>query len=105
MATAADIAAVRRATNEPTAEDFSDGLIGDYVDALGSVNAAAAAVWDDKASKYADLVDTIEAGVNHQFSQLHKHASERAEHFRNRAAGNVPSGGGTRVRVIERTDL
>lgn len=109
MATAADIAAVRKHTNEKTDDDFTDEGIGAYLDVLGSVFAAAAAVWWDKAAKYADLVDSIEAGVNHQFSQLHKQAIKMAELFEKKAASGTgvtaPASGGVRVSTIERTGL
>lgn len=108
MAVAVDIAAVRKHTNEKTDEHFTDEVIGIYLDELGGVDAAAAAVWLDKAAMYADLVDSIEAGVNHQFSQLHRHALRMAEIFNARAtgigigAGGLGGGGGVRVSSIER---
>lgn len=73
MADAGDIAIVRANVNEPTAERFSDEVIGILVDESG-VTGATAALWRRKAAIYADLVNTTEAGASRALSDLNKHA-------------------------------
>jgi hypothetical protein len=82
MATADEIAEVRRNTNEPDdTGGFTDALIGTLVDTLGLVSLASGAVWRTKAAKYADLVDVSEAGASRKMSDLFKHATAMADHW------------------------
>ncbi len=87
MATEAAIAAVRENTNEPTAETFSDERIGDYVDTLGSIEAASAAVWRRKAGIYSELVVVTEAGSTRKLSDLSKSASAMAASWDSKVPG------------------
>lgn len=78
MASISDIAEVRLNVDEATEDNWSDVVLGEYVDALG-VAGATAKVWNQKAAKYATLVDTTEAGASHAFSDLHKNALAMAK--------------------------
>lgn len=104
MADASDIAEVRRATNEPNdTNGYTDVLIGAYIDA-SDVAGAAAKIWSEKAAKYAELVNTSEAGASHAFSDLHKHAIEMFD-FWDAQSGIVVGAteGRVRVRKIQRS--
>lgn len=105
-ATPGDIAEVRRATDEPTQQEYSDDLIGIYVDAYG-VSGANAKIWREKAASYAADVDTTEAGASHKFSDLHKNALAMAKHWEAVAASEteeeVPTSGRLKIKKIERS--
>lgn len=100
MASASDIAQVRRNVDEPTTDTYTDQTIGDYVDANG-VAGASQLIWQEKAASYATLVNTSEAGASHSFSDLHKNALAMATAFG--AAVVVPTADRVRVKKIERT--
>lgn len=98
MATPQDIAMVRRNTNEPTTESYTDDEIGDYVDAAG-VSVATVIIWRQKAATYAELVDVSEAGASRKFSDLHKHALSMADEFEPKADGTTPGATTARAKV------
>jgi hypothetical protein len=86
MASADELAALRRATDTTTADAvYTDGLITPLIDSLG-VNGAAAVIWREKAAKYAALVSTTEAGSSRSMSDLYTHAKEMAEMYERLAA-------------------
>lgn len=91
MATAAQIAEVRRNTNEPTQDTWSDVEIGVLVDA-GTVNSASVAVWTAKAAVYADLADRTEASASVKWSENHKKALSMIEIFEARDLVGVDVG-------------
>lgn len=102
---ASDIAAVRRATDEPTEQEYSDLVVQSLIDELG-VAGASAHIWREKAASYAGDVDVSEAGASHKFSDLHKNALAMAAHWQgvaDKETGAPVSTGRTRVRKIERT--
>lgn len=80
MATAADIALVRRYTDEPTTVTYPDELIGGYVDELGA-EGASARIWREKAAYYAKLVNTSEGTARRDLSDLHKNAMSLAGQY------------------------
>lgn len=74
MATADEIAELRRATNiTEVSEPYTDDYLGGLLDALG-FNGAAARLWGDQAAKYASAVDMSESGSSRRLSQLHTNA-------------------------------
>lgn len=104
MASASDIAQVRRQVNEPNDDGgYTDVVLGEYVDANG-VTGATVLIWEEKASKFSDLVDVTEAGSSHKFSDLSKIAGERATYYRAvLATEQAPTAGRVRVRKIVRS--
>lgn len=81
MATAAEISVVRLGTNEPEdTNGFTDDVISTLIDE-GDTDSATASIWRRKAAKYAELVDTTEAGASHKFSDLHKNALAMAAQY------------------------
>jgi hypothetical protein len=102
MASSSDIETVRLNTDEPTQDTYSDSELGVLVDANG-VAGASAIVWEQKAARYAGLVNVSEAGASHSFSDLHKNAINMASVFGKQTdvvSGVVSSR--TKVRKIER---
>lgn len=74
MASASDIAEVRRNTNQPeNVEPYTDDYVGGLIDEI-DVAGASAAIWREKAAKYAELVTTKEGSATENFSDLHKQA-------------------------------
>lgn len=55
-----------------------------YWTATYDLNAAAADIWDEKASSLAENFDISGGGESYQRSQAYEHASRRARHFRAR---------------------
>lgn len=107
MATAGEIAEVRENTNEPDSTDFTDERLGDFVDALGSVNLASAKVWDKKAAAYADLVNVSEAGARRDMAVLYDHAVKQAAFWRAKHTETLPETDTkprAKVHVIARTE-
>lgn len=111
-ATAAQIARLRRMTAEPDATTYSDDTLADYIeahpvrDAQGrepyerlsdgrlsatlndlwtetyDLNAAAADVWDEKASALTEETDTSVEGASITRSQAYEHARNEARKYR-----------------------
>lgn len=79
MASAEDIAALRRAT-AVAADDavYTDSVLGGMIDQLG-FPAASATVWREKAAAVAGLVDTTESGSSRRLSQLREGYLEMAK--------------------------
>lgn len=77
MATAAEINEVRRNTNEPNEDLFSDADLADLIDG-SSVERASAVVWERKAAVWSDQVSTSEAGASRSLSDLNRNAREMA---------------------------
>jgi len=75
MADASQIEQLRRLT--ALAEDdpiYTNEVLGLYIDNLGSVEAAAGAVWKEKAAALVGLVDVTESGSSRRLSQLYDQA-------------------------------
>lgn len=82
MASTDELAALRRATAlDPSDTVYTDELLSDLIDSLGSLSAAAAQVWREKAAATAGMVDTTESGSSRKMSDLHKNALEIAGGF------------------------
>lgn len=106
MASAADIATVRRNTDEPTdANGYTDAVIGGYVDA-GDVSSASATIWREKAGKLVQLsgASVTEGGASHKYGDLQKAALAMADHYDAQVASAGAVEERPTVSVIERTD-
>lgn len=106
MADAADIASVRRATDEPSEQEYADTLLESMVDTYG-VSGTVARIWNEKAGKFAAQVDVTEAGASHKFSDLSKNALAMAKRYQEMADAEatpaVPESGRIKIKKIERT--
>jgi hypothetical protein len=100
-ASAADIARLRRMTNELTTAVYDDSLMADYLEAWPLVDkngltiengeswieaydlhAAAADIWEEKAAKAYDKHDFSADGANYSADQIHANAQTQAKHHR-----------------------
>lgn len=98
MATAAEIEEVRRNTGVAT-DAWSDVQLSTLIDSLGSLELAAASVWNAIAAESASLVDTAESGSSRKLGDVHKNAITMAKYYRDLAA----SSGGVAVDGVART--
>lgn len=90
MATIDDL---RRATNEPEEDtDYEDALLEQILQTAGSLQAAAAHVWQEKAAKFAQLVDMREGETARDLSDLSANALRMAKMYRDQADADSPSG-------------
>lgn len=100
MATVEQIAALRLLIAEQiNAEPYTDTRLGLRIDAAGDLNTVAAAVWQEKAAKYADLVDISEGGSSRKMGDLHEQALNMVLHFQSMTPA---ASGGTRIRRLSR---
>lgn len=82
MATAEDIARLRRMTGEVEPDStYTDQQLNDIIDEVGDINVAASRVWGEKASMVADLVNITEAGSSRSNSDLFKHAKDQQSYY------------------------
>lgn len=81
MASPEQVAELRRKTSEPDTTTYDDSTLDGMIDAAGSVDEAAAVVWQEKASLYSELVDISEAGSSRKNSQLMANALEMARYY------------------------
>lgn len=85
MATATEISTVRKYTNA-TAEEYPDGDINTAIDDNnGDLYLAAAEVWEWKASKFSELVDTSESGSSRKNAQLYENAIAQAARYKDKS--------------------
>jgi len=82
MATAEDIARVRRMTGEIEPDStYTDETLGALIDEINDLNIVASRVWGEKASMVADLVNITEAGSSRSNSDLFKHAKDQQAYY------------------------
>lgn len=93
MATADQIAELRRKISEPDQTTYSDADLSNKIDNGGSINAVAADIWEEKSAMYSEMVDISEAGSSRKNSQLSSNARAQASYFRQQAAGQQPVAG------------
>lgn len=99
MASADQIAELRRAVNEPGDETYSDDYLSARLDDTGgNVAAAAAGIWREKAATYADLADVREGSSQRSLGDLHEQALSMASLYDSR----TPGASGARTRAITR---
>lgn len=104
MASEDTIARLRRMAGETEDDKYSDTILEVMLAENGDdLAATAAAIWGEKASDYADLVNMSEAGSSRSNSDLFKHAKEQQTYFADLAAVAAPTTGDfTTTRRIER---
>lgn len=77
-----DYLRLRRMTGEVGSDAYSDTDLELIItESAGDLNAAAAVIWGEKASGYADLVDISEAGSSRKNSDLFNHARTQQGYF------------------------
>jgi len=89
MATVDQIAKVRRATDEMDFATYDDGVIGAFIDAASSLDAAIVEIWTEKAAKYASLVDVTESGSSRSLSNLQKQALSMAARYQDNVDASI----------------
>lgn len=103
MATVEEIAALRLLIAESTgAEPYTDAALSERIDATGDLNTLAAEVWQEKAARYADLVDTSEGGSSRKMGDLHEQALNMVAHFRSIIPTGLAPVRATRIRRLTR---
>lgn len=102
MATVSEIADLRRMANEPTTAVYTDEALSTLIDASASLSAAAASIWQEKAARYASLVDVREGSSSRSLGDLYEQALSMSKHYSD--AATVAAGGRkpARTRAIER---
>lgn len=81
MATSADISRLRRLADAADTTAYPSDDLSARIDAAGSVEAAAADLWTERAAGYAALVDTTEGSSSRKLSQLQSQALAMAARF------------------------
>lgn len=82
MASAAQIAELRKKIAEPDSTTYSDEVLGQLIDAAeNDINKVAHEIWQEKAASYAEMTDVTEAGSSRKNSQLYKSALEMSRYF------------------------
>lgn len=103
MATAEQIADLRRLINEPDdVEPFTDAVLTVRIDADPDLKSLAAIIWREKAATFASLVDVKEGNSDRKLSQLYKQALEMASNFSAEVAVIATTTRVSRTRKIER---
>jgi hypothetical protein len=108
MATADEIAELRRLIAEPTdAAPYTDAELGARIDVAAELGAdirtLAASIWREKAASYAALVDVQEGNSKRTLSQLQEQALRMAGSLDGAVADEeLQYRRGTRTRKIER---
>ncbi len=101
MATAEELAELRRMIDEPGQDPYTDEMLGARIDASSDLRSLASDIWLEKSARYASMVDVREGNSDRKLSQLHAQASKMAASY----AGSVTADESLRVsrtRKIER---
>jgi hypothetical protein len=103
MATPDEYLRLRRMTGEVEESTYTNADLDLYIAQAGSLEGAAARIWGEKASGYADLVNMNEAGSQRSLSDLFKHAKEQQAYYEGLAGtGSAVDLGTTTTRPIRR---
>lgn len=89
MASAEDVLRLRRMVGEPGTETYTDEALLALLAADPSPESVASGIWQEKAARYADLVNVSESGSSRSLSDLHKNALRFAEYY-GRLSGGAP---------------
>lgn len=83
MADADEIQQLRMLINElDDVPPYTDEYLGELLDSLrGNVNRAAATIWSQKASKYAELVDVQEGASRRELGSLYEQAMAMVQFY------------------------
>ena len=93
MATAEEVLELRKATaTEADDPEYTYEVLSGMIDDLGTVAAAAAAVWGHKAASYAEVVDVNESGSSRRLSQLHTQALAMKDHYSQSSVSQTAAG-------------
>lgn len=97
---------LRRMTGETEDnEGYTDTQLATILNENGNnLNSAAAVIWAEKASDYADLVNISEAGSSRSNSDLFKHASDQADRFQRLADAEDPVAAATAFSTTRRIE-
>jgi hypothetical protein len=98
MATADELAEVRRNTDEPTEDRYPHPTLLGLIDSVGILRTSAV-VWRWKAAEYAKMVDVSEAGSSQKLSDLYNNAIGMAKQFDSLADASETSSTSTRGRA------
>lgn len=104
MATAEEIAQVRRNTGEPNDTDpYTDAFIDSLLSSV-TINGASLHIWREKAASLADLTNVTEGSSSRSLGDLHSKALMMVKMYEELVAdeGSGPSGRSSRTRAIER---
>ena len=102
MASASEIASLRRMVNEPTATTYNDDTLGALIDDSVNLAGAAASIWQEKASRFAQLVNVKEGSSSRDLGDLYEQALSMSTHY---TGASLAAAGGrkpARTRTIER---
>jgi hypothetical protein len=105
MATEDTLARLRRMTGEsdPDTTAYTDTELEQMLDEHNSdLNLAASRIWGEKASTYADLVNTTEAGSSRANSDLFAHAKQQQDYFNSISDSGVVTTTSSTTRRITR---
>jgi hypothetical protein len=102
MATAEEIASFRLLIAEPDENTYTDAALSDILDAASGPNAAAGAIWTQKAAAAATLVNVSESGSSRSLGDLQKNALNMAQLFNGAAETDPVTSTGVRVSRITR---
>ncbi len=94
---------LRRMTGEVDSDTYTNTDLDLFIQqASGSLEGAAALIWGEKASAYADLVNMSEAGSSRSNSDLFDHAQTQLEYYNGLAGigGDSTSGSSTTRRIV-----
>lgn len=100
MATSDEWMRLRKMTGEVGSATYSDSDLDLLITEAASLNGAAAVIWGEKASTYAELVDITEAGSSRKNSDLFKNARTQYEYYTGLPGGVtiLPAGSYTTTR-------
>lgn len=95
MATNDDYLRLRRMTGEVGSKTYTETDLDEFLTLAGDdINLAASAIWREKASRYADMVNMSEAGSSRSNSDLFAHAKQQEESFAAASSGGTGASGG-----------
>lgn len=81
MALEEEVLALRRATDEPTSDNYSDLVLSERLDADLDFNQTASAIWREKAAAFSTLINVSESGSSRSMGDLYKNALAFANHY------------------------
>jgi hypothetical protein len=100
MATPEQVAELRSMVNEPDATTYTDEALSARIDSAGSLSAAAASIWTEKAGRYSELVDVQEGSSKRSLGALYQQALNMASFYGE--GGDASPKRASRTRRIER---
>lgn len=90
MASTTDVARLRKLADASNTTTYTQLDLSERLDRLGTVEAAAAELWRERAAGYAALVDTQEGNSSRKLSQLSAQALAMAKQLDSAGANVVP---------------